>query len=140
MTSPSAHQTLVELTYDPLDEYTSQHAPYEAVALVSSRASIRPLINQRRSKHSFAVSEAQIAEAAEDFSDAGEYPVAIFHSHPTQDSAPSSTDVEQMRQLGNGYTFLIMGIDGLAAWVWNDEDDSITQMGYVSHEQPDLTN
>jgi proteasome lid subunit RPN8/RPN11 len=114
-----AYRLLLELIVDDLQKYTEAHLPEEAVALITDKGCIHPLINQRRSKHQFMVSTTLVKEAIEEIHYRGDRAVAIFHSHPTSSANPSDADKEMMQQ-ADDTVFMILGTDRLSAYMWED--------------------
>jgi proteasome lid subunit RPN8/RPN11 len=131
-TFPDAVPLLLQLTYPALRDLAEEAHPIEAVALVTSSGHIWPLINQRRSEGSYMVSQRQMEEAFDNARGRHQSPVAFFHSHPTRTADPSPHDEAQMAEV-SGSLFFIYGIDGLAAWIWDDETDRPKKEGFVTH-------
>lgn len=97
-----------------------KHYPYEAVGLIAVDGELYPLINQARSPKRFEVSERLVSEAIEQMSKYGQAPVAVYHSHPESASGPSGRDTIMMQQ-NPGSLHVIVGQDGIAAWMWMDQ-------------------
>jgi len=94
--------------------------PNEAVGILCVDGTCYPLINQARSPKRFEVSQLLVAEAIAQLKVRKRHPVAIYHSHPTSDSGPSNRDVMMMQEMPQA-SFVIVGNDGIAAWMWDDE-------------------
>ncbi len=121
---------LLQLIYDDLGAYVEKHIPQEAVAMLTSKGRIHPLINQRRSNHEFMVSTVLVAEAIEEISSRGDSAVAIFHSHPSRPAKPSGADKRMMEE-AEGTVFAIWGTDRVACFVW--EDSGVKEIAEVAH-------
>lgn len=115
------YQLLLNLIVDDLVKYSEACRPHEAVALLTSKGRIHPLINQRRSSHEFMVSISLVQEAIEEIQASGDTPVAIFHSHPNGSARPSKTDKKMMSEASDT-VFVILGSDCVAAYLWEDGD------------------
>ena len=101
--------------------------PQEAVGVLCADGSCFPLVNQARSAHRLEVSAFLVAEAIDMLGERGLSPVAFYHSHPTSASGPSNRDI-QMMQTKPGALFVIVGQDGIAAWLW---DESLQSAGKI---------
>ena len=93
--------------------------PNEAVGILCADGSVYPLINQARSSKRFEVGETAVGEAINHLKYRGRFPVAVYHSHPTSDSGPSERDKMMMEEMPNAL-FVIIGKDGIAAWLWDE--------------------
>jgi proteasome lid subunit RPN8/RPN11 len=113
---------------EPLLTQRDLEYPNEAVGLVTDLFEVFPLINQARSPKRFEVSQRLVAEGIEQLAKHYQRPVAIYHSHPTSASGPSARDVLLMKE-NPGSLNLIVGMDGIAAWMWwEDELRSVTRI------------
>ena len=101
--------------------------PDEAVGILCADATVYPLINQARSPKRFEVSEQLVTEAIAQLKVRKRNPVAIYHSHPESDSGPSKRDTAMMAEMPQA-TFIIVGNDGIAAWMWDDELRFVTRV------------
>lgn len=110
---------LLEWVAEGLIEEVDGRLPNEAVGLLCEDGTILSLINQARSPDRFEVSNRLVHEAITEAVDRGYHPLAIYHSHPTKDSWPSKRDDVMMELLAE-VPFVIVGIDGIAAWMWED--------------------
>ena len=102
-----------------MKHHRDESYPEEAVGILCADGSSYPLINQARSSRRFEVSETLLEEAIAMLNEVGKHPVAIYHSHPESASGPSRRDIEMMK-LMPGALSVIVGIDGIAGWVWDD--------------------
>ena len=94
--------------------------PNEAVGIICADGDVYPLINQARSAHRFSVGETLVGEAINHLKYRGKMPVAVYHSHPESASDPSQHDQAMMQEMP-GAVFVIVGSDGIAAWMWDEE-------------------
>ena len=94
--------------------------PYEAVGILCVDGTCYPLINQARSHKRFEVSELLVTEAIAQLKVRKRHPVAVYHSHPTSTSEPSARDILMMKEMPQA-SFVIVGSDGIAAWMWDEE-------------------
>ena len=94
--------------------------PNEAVGILTADGTAYPLINQARSPKRFEVSQQLVAEAINHLKYRNHLPIAVYHSHPEADSGPSERDQMMMREMPQS-TFVIIGNDGIAAWMWDEE-------------------
>ena len=101
--------------------------PNEAVGIICSDAEVYPLINQARSSHRFEVGETLVGEAVNHLKYRDKHPIAVYHSHPESDSGPSARDEMMMKEMPKA-TFVIVGIDGIAAWLWDGELQSVVKI------------
>ena len=115
-----ASTTLMETAAVEMLNHRDDVYPQEAVGVLCADGSCFPLVNQARSAHRLEVSAFLVAEAIDMLVERGLSPVAFYHSHPTSASGPSTRDV-QMMQTKPGALFVIIGQDGIAGWLWNDE-------------------
>ena len=111
--------TLMEKAAVKLLDHRHDAYPEEAVGILCSNGDIYPLINQARSGHRFEVSETLSKEAIEILKNRGKEPVAVYHSHPMSSSGPSNRDVAMMMNMP-GALSIVIGIDGIAAWLWDN--------------------
>ncbi len=117
-------ETLMVEAAPALVAHRNDSYPHEAVGIVCSDGSTYPLINQARSGHRFEVSEVLVQEAITILSERGLQPVAVYHSHPESVSGPSNRDISMMQHMP-GALSIIVGKDGIAAWLWNDGLQSV---------------
>ena len=103
-----------------LVQHRNESYPNEAIGILCADGEVYPLINQARSPHRFEVGETLVGEAINHLKYRGKLPVAVYHSHPETGSGPSARD-ELMMQEMPGAVFVIVGDDGIAAWLWDDE-------------------
>lgn len=101
--------------------------PNEAVGIITADATIYPLINQARSHKRFIVSQQLVAEAINHLKYRNHLPIAVYHSHPTSTSSPSKSDENMMTEMPQS-TFVIVGDDGIAAWMWDEELRFVTRI------------
>ncbi len=101
--------------------------PLEAVGILCVDGSVYPLINQARSAHRFEVSQILVREAIEALNRRGFSPIAVYHSHPTSSTGPSTRDVELMSNMP-GVLSVIIGLDGITAWRWEDGLQSVARI------------
>ena len=94
--------------------------PHETVGILCVDGTCYPLINQARSHKRFEVSELLVTEAIAQLKVRKRHPVAIYHSHPTSTSEPSARDTLMMKEMPQA-SFVIIGSDGIAAWMWDEE-------------------
>ena len=94
--------------------------PNETVGILCVDGTCYPLINQARSHKRFEVSELLVTEAIAQLKVRKRHPVAIYHSHPTSTSEPSARDTLMMKEMPQA-SFVIIGSDGIAAWMWDEE-------------------
>lgn len=94
--------------------------PNETVGILCADGDVYPLINQARSGERFEVGETLVGEAINHLKYRGRMPVAVYHSHPTRGSGPSERDKMMMAEMPKA-VFVIIGNDGIAAWLWDDE-------------------
>ena len=120
----NATELLLTSASEDLVEARDDAYPNEAVGILCYDGAVYPLINQARSPHRFEVGETLVGEAINHLKYRGKMPVAVYHSHPTSDSGPSARD-EMMMQEMPGAVFVIVGVDGIAAWMWEDELRSV---------------
>lgn len=113
-------EALMTVARPYLIEQRDNDYPNEAVGILCADATIFPLINQARSGHRFEVSEALVTEAIAQLKVRKRRPVAVYHSHPESDSGPSKRDIMMMTEMPQA-TFVIVGSDGISAWMWDDE-------------------
>lgn len=109
----------VEMVNHRDDEY-----PHEAVGILCSDGTNFRLINQARSGFRFEVSKTLSTEALETLNVRGKSPIAIYHSHPRSPASPSSRDVVMM-ETQPGALSIIVGVDGISAWMWDDDLQSV---------------
>ena len=117
---PTVLDLLNHISVDLLTQRDSEY-PNEAVGLVTDMLEVYPLINQARSPKRFEVSQQLVAEGIQQLAKHYQRPVAIYHSHPTSASGPSSRDVMLMKD-NPGSLNLIVGIDGISAWMWWEDE------------------
>ena len=103
-----------------LIQHRDDDYPNEAVGILCVDGTCYPLINQARSNKRFEVSEQLVTEAIAQLKARKRRPVAVYHSHPTSDSSPSKRDVMMMEEMPQA-SFIIVGNDGIAAWMWDNE-------------------
>ena len=115
---------LMEACAVDMKKHRDKSHPEEAVGVLCSDGSSYPLINQARSNHRFEVSETLLEEAISMLNDVGKQPVAIYHSHPDTASSPSRRDIEMMKTMP-GALSVIVGLDGIAGWIWNNGIHSV---------------
>ena len=113
-------ETLLNAARTDLTKHRDDDYPNEAVGILCADATTYPLINQARSPKRFEVSEALVTEAIAQLKVRKRHPVAIYHSHPTSTSEPSNRDTMMMQEMPQA-SFVIVGSDGIAAWMWDDE-------------------
>jgi len=101
--------------------------PNEAVGILTAGGIVYPLINQARSPKRFEVSKTLVQEGISELVKWGEHPVATYHSHPTSASGPSDRDCLYMRETEGGL-HIIIGMDGIAAWLWKDGLRSVAKV------------
>lgn len=101
--------------------------PNEAVGIICADGDVYPLINQARSAHRFSVGETLVGEAINHLKYRNKMPVAVYHSHPESASGPSGRD-EMMMQEMPGAVFVIVGSDGISAWLWDEELISVAKI------------
>ena len=94
--------------------------PNEAVGIVCADGDVYPLINQARSNRRFEVGETLVGEAINHLKYRDKHPVAVYHSHPESDSGPSKRDQMLMQEMPKAIN-IIVGMDGIAAWLWDGE-------------------
>lgn len=116
--------TLMEDAAVRMADHRDDAYPEEAVGILCSNGDTYPLINQARSGHRFEVSETLVKEAIEILENRGKEPVAMYHSHPTSAASPSARDVSMMMNMP-GALSIVVGIDGIAAWLWDDVLQSV---------------
>lgn len=116
--------TLMENCADEMIEHRDEVFPNEAVGILCDDGSCYPLINQARSAHRLEVSAILVGEAIDMLNERNKNPVAFYHSHPTGATGPSRRDLEMM-QTKPGALFVIIGIDGIAGWIWKDKLESV---------------
>ena len=119
--------TLMETASVEMVNHRDDVYPHEAVGVLCADGSCFPLINQARSAHRLEVSAFLVSEAIDMLVERGLSPVAFYHSHPTSASGPSNRDI-QMMQTKPGALFVIVGQDGIAAWLW---DESLQSAGKI---------
>lgn len=130
---------LMEHSSRALTEHRFEAYPQEAVGILCSDGTNYPLINQARSDSRFEVSETLVREAIDALSRLGREPVAVYHSHPTSSSSPSNQDISMMKRMP-GALSIIVGIDGIAAWRFDNGLQSVGRVPLpekVSHGKPD---
>lgn len=130
---PSQYRLVLELARPRILSYSLAQAPTEAVGLISHRGTMLPLINQRRSNREFLVSRTFLEEGVAWMTERGETPVAIYHSHPTETSDPSRTDLDSMKE-NPGSVHIIHSLNTrlITAWIWeNDQLIHITEVSDV---------
>lgn len=112
---------LIALACPSISQHAADDFPYEAVGLVFEDGSIVRLVNQARAETRFLVGKDQVAEAIRA---TPQRPLALYHSHPHRKATPSDRDcrlmAKQTRRAGVAIPFLIYGVDGLRAWLWQD--------------------
>ncbi len=113
-------ETLLTAARTDLTKHRDDDYPNEAVGILCADGTVYPLINQARSHKRFEVSERIVTEAIAQLKVRKRHPVAIYHSHPTSTSEPSNRDIMMMQEMPQA-SFVIVGSDGIAAWMWNDE-------------------
>lgn len=123
--------TLMEEASLSMLQHRNDSYPNEAVGILCSDGVTFPLINQSRSPHRFNVSQTLVEEALETLTRRGHSPVAMYHSHPEADSSPSNRDLAMMETMP-GSLSIIVGIDSIAAWRWNDGLESV---GKIPHPE-----
>ena len=105
---------------DIIDHAADDH-PLEAVGLVFSDGSTRRLINQARSPRRFSIARAQLEEV---IAESGLSPICLYPSHPAGRAVPSTPDQRvmssQATRAGLPVPFVILGVDGLRVWLWQD--------------------
>ena len=111
--------------------------PHEAVGSLCSDGSVYPLINQARSAHRFEVSQPLVKEAIGVLTQRGMEPIAVYHSHPTSSSGPSKRDIMLMETMP-GSLSIIIGQDGIAAWLWDGGLQSVTRINLPTKETVDV--
>lgn len=116
--------TLMEAAAVRMANHRDNAYPQEAVGILCSNGDSYSLINQARSGHRFEVSEVLVKEAIEILESRDMEPVAMYHSHPTSAASPSGRDVSMMMNMP-GALSIIVGIDGIAAWLWDDVLQSV---------------
>lgn len=114
------YKVLLELAHPVISRYTERQHPLEAVGIIADDASLYPLINQRRSSTEFMVSRVLVEEAMESLRKQDRYGVALYHSHPSREAAPSDRDIAMMR-VAPKTVFVIHGTDKLAAYLCDDK-------------------
>ncbi len=113
-------ETLLNSARTDLTKHRDGDYPNEAVGILCADATVYPLINQARSHKRFEVSEQIVTEAIAQLKVRKRHPIAIYHSHPTSTSEPSKRDTMMMQEMPQA-SFIIVGSDGIAAWMWDDE-------------------
>ena len=113
-------EALLDAARTELRAASSEDYPNEAVGILCADAAVYPLINQARSPKRFEVGETLVGEAINHLKYRGKYPVAVYHSHPTSTPEPSERDKMLMRETPKS-VHVIVGNDGIAAWLWDDE-------------------
>lgn len=108
--------------------------PNEAVGIVCADGDVYPLINQARSNRRFEVGETLVGEAINHLKYRNKHPVAVYHSHPESDSGPSVRDQMLMQEMPKAIN-IIVGMDGIAAWLWDEELRFVTK---IPLEAPDV--
>lgn len=103
-----------------LVEQRAHHYPNEAVGIICADGTHYPLINQARSPKRFEVSQLLVNEAIIHLKNSNRHPIAVYHSHPDSSSDPSKRDEMLMAEMPQS-TSVIVGSDGIAAWMWDDE-------------------
>lgn len=116
--------TLMEQGSVAMSNHRDDAYPQEAVGILCSNGDAYPLINQARSGQRFEVSETLVKEAIGWLEKQGQQPIAVYHSHPTSASSPSGRDVSMMMNMP-GALSIIVGIDDIAAWIWDDVLQSV---------------
>jgi proteasome lid subunit RPN8/RPN11 len=119
-------ELLIEARTD-LIHHRNEVYPHECVGIICYDALVFPLINQARSDHRFEVGTTLVGEAINHLKYRDKVPVAVYHSHPERDSDPSDRDLMMMREM-DGAVFVIIGNNGIAAWLWDDELRFITKI------------
>ena len=110
-----------------LVEQRSHAYPNEAVGIICADATHYPLINQARSPKRFEVSQLLVTEAIDSLKAAGRHPIAVYHTHPESSSDPSKRDEMLMSEMPQA-TSIIVGSDGIAAWMWDEQLRFITRI------------
>ena len=113
-------ETILIIVRPYLVEQRDNEYPNEAVGIICADATHYPLINQARSPKRFEVSKQLVGEAINHLKYRDRHPIAVYHSHPESDSGPSNRDTMMMEEMPQA-TFVIVGDDGIAAWMWDDE-------------------
>lgn len=127
MAEPPFHEQVADplslvlaVAREDLVNHRDDDYPNEAVGILCADGTCYPLINQARSSKRFEVSEQIVTEAVAQLKVRKRNPVAIYHSHPTSDSGPSKRDIMMMEEMPQA-SFVIVGNDGIAAWMWDEE-------------------
>jgi len=115
---------LMEFCASEILTHRDEIYPHEAVGILTADGATYPLINQARSSKRFEVNESQVKEAIDVLNDVGKTPVAIYHSHPESASGPSQRDISLMQRMP-GALSVIIGQDGIAGWLWDDQLHSV---------------
>ncbi len=105
---------------EELVAHRAKDYPNEAVGIITADGTTYPLINQARSPKRFEVSEQLVTEAIAQLKVRKRHPVAVYHSHPESSSDPSKRDENMMAEMPQA-TFVIVGQDGIAAWMWDEQ-------------------
>ena len=133
----SAVSELITFAAISLVMHRDSDYPHEAVGILCSDGSIYPLINQARSAHRFEVSQPLVKEAIGVLTQRGMEPIAVYHSHPTSSSGPSKRDIMLMETMP-GSLSIIIGQDGIAAWLWDGGLQSVTRINLPTKETVDV--
>lgn len=126
-------EALLKHSRDQLVTHRNEDYPFEAVGILCADGAVFPLINQARSAKRFEVSETLVTEAIRQLKVRKKRPVAVYHSHPTSTSEPSRRDEMMMEEMPQA-TFVIVGSDGIAAWMWDEELRFVVK---IPLEEPD---
>lgn len=132
--------TAARLAFPAMLAHMEHDAPLEAVGWLWDDGTTTRFINQARSPERFAVGTTQMAEALAAVNPDEKNLIAIYHSHPNGNTAPSKYDKEQMKaQVGVGapYPWLIITPDHyLYAWWCDDKAEDIC--GMVIHRNSEV--
>lgn len=120
---------LLQTAAHGLIEHRNSDYPNEAVGLLCADGAIYKLINQARSAKRFEVSELLVNEALLYLESRDHLPIAMYHSHPEASCGPSRRDISWMETMP-GAISVIVGQDGIAAWRWVGELESVGRIPF----------